>query len=197
MPYPSRIDYDTLIATAVELVERDGADALSLGKLAGELGVRAPSLYRYIANKAALLEAVNLHTLQALFAAFEAALAAAPDDPTAQLEAVADVLRDFAHAHPHTYVMAMTAAPSAGRPDEDLLVSMILPIQTRVAALVGVEASLSALRGLLALIHGFIMLELNEQLQRGGDLDDAFHRSVAAYLAGWRALIDRGSSGLD
>lgn len=185
MPYPSQVDYDTLIATAAQLIEAEGADALSLSKLAGEFGVRAPSLYRHVANKAALLTAVNLHTLRRLFTEFDAALAAEDGNATAQLLAIADALRDFAHANPRAYVMAMTAPPGEGRPDEEILLNLVLPIQTRMAALVGEEASLPALRGLLALVHGFIMLEVHEQLQRGGDLDDAFQRALSAYLNGW------------
>ena len=74
MPYPSQINADSIVAAACEIIERDGVEALSLGKLAEALGVRAPSLYRYFENKAALIQAVNLRTLQALFVAFDEAL---------------------------------------------------------------------------------------------------------------------------
>jgi hypothetical protein len=45
--------------------------------------------------------------------------------------------------------------------------------------------SLAALRGLLALVHGFVMLEMNNQLRRSGSLEEAFTQSAAAYLRGW------------
>ncbi len=40
------------------MVDREGLDALSMRKLGEELGVEAMSLYRYVANKAALLDGV-------------------------------------------------------------------------------------------------------------------------------------------
>jgi hypothetical protein len=80
----------------------------------------------------------------------------------------------------------MTAQVNVTRLDENLLVKMILPIQAIVAKLSGPDNSPSTLRGLLALVHGFSMLELHNQLQRGRDLDATFADSVAACLEGWR-----------
>ena len=185
MPYPSQVNRDAIIDTAYAIVEADGADALSLGAVARTLGVKTPSLYRYVANKAALIEAVNLRTLTQLFTAIDQALAVTDGDAAARLLAIGRTLRSFAHAHPHAYQLAMTAPPSQGRPDEELLVSFVLPVQAIMAEHVGETASLSALRGLLALVHGFSMLELNEQLQRGGDLSATFDATVRAYLRGW------------
>ena len=145
----------------------------------------SPSLYRYFRRKNALLQAVNLLTLQQLFAEIDGALQANTGGPAERLLAVAQTLRGFAHAHPHTYVSTMTAQVSVTRPDEDLLVQMALPIQAVMAQISGPDRSLSALRGLLALAHGFSMLELHNQLQRGGDLDAAFADFVVADLNGW------------
>ena len=187
MPYPSQIDADSIVAAACEIIERDGVEALSLGKLAEALGVRAPSLYRYFENKAALIQAVNLRTLEALFVAFDEALSDVSARPADRLRSVAHAFRSFAHQHPRRYVLAMTAEVAVTRPDENLLVEMILPIQAIMAELTGQAASLAALRGFLALVHGFAMLEVHQQLQRGGDLDAAFDDSLRAYIAGWQS----------
>ena len=44
-----------ILETAIELVDREGLGALSMRRLAGELGVEATSLYNHIPNKEALL----------------------------------------------------------------------------------------------------------------------------------------------
>jgi hypothetical protein len=54
-----------------------------------------------------------------------------------------------------------------------------------MAEITGEAESLPALRGLLALMHGFVMLELAQQFRRGGDLDAAYDKAVRAYLNGW------------
>ena len=56
MPYPTQITKDQIIQKAHALIEQEGRDALSLGKLATALGVKAPSLYRHVGNKAELVE---------------------------------------------------------------------------------------------------------------------------------------------
>ena len=58
-------------------------------------------------------------------------------------------------------------------------------VQEIMARISGAENSLAALRGSLALTHGFITLELNGQFRRGGDLSETFDQIIRAYLAGW------------
>lgn len=50
---------DRIVATALEIVDQDGLKGLSMRKIAGRLGVEAMSLYRHVANKADLLEALH------------------------------------------------------------------------------------------------------------------------------------------
>ncbi len=55
-----------------------------------------------------------------------------------------------------------------------------------MADVVGEANSLPALRGMLALLHGFVSLELSERFQRGSDFDATYDAVVAAYLRGWQ-----------
>src|SRR5574341_441125 len=116
MPYPSQINLDSIVEAARRLVEAGGLDYLSLGRVAGELGVKAPSLYGHVGSKDDLLRAVNTRTVALLFEAIHAALDAAPDDPAERLLSVAQAFRAFAHANPHTYVLAMADPHPARQP---------------------------------------------------------------------------------
>jgi AcrR family transcriptional regulator len=51
------LDEQTIYAAALELIDRDGT--FSLARLAGHLGVRAPSLYTHVSNKDAIVEGVR------------------------------------------------------------------------------------------------------------------------------------------
>jgi AcrR family transcriptional regulator len=183
MPYPAQTNRATIVATARELIEREGAETVSLAQLAATLGIKAPSLYRHIPNKDALLQAVNTLTIQELFAVYEVALRDAPQAPQARVLAICRAHRAFAHANRRTYTLAFSNAIPAQRPPDELLEQLVLPVEALLADVVG--RALSALRGLLALMHGFVMLEINDQLRRGGDLTATFEAAVAAYLAGW------------
>ena len=188
MPYPTQITRESIVQKAAEMVEQEGIEQLSLGKLAQALGVKAPSLYRYVNNKDALLQAVNLQTIQRLFAAYEQALADVGGEAEVRLTAVLQAHRTFALSHPRCYMLALANPIGAQRPDEAILTQMVLPIQAIAAEIAGPAQSLATLRGALALVHGFVMLELNNQLRRGGDLTADFGQAITAYIRGWQTV---------
>lgn len=192
MPYPAQTDRTTIVQTARTLIEQEGVDQLSLAWLASVLGIKAPSLYRHVPSKTALLQAVVTLTFQQLFEAYTMALDAGGDTPEEQLLAILRAHRAFAHANPRTYVLAFTTTVPEQRADEAMLARLALPIQQLMAALSGPAQSLAALRGALALVHGFVMLELNQQLRRGGDLDAAFNAAITAYIVGWQQVSAAG-----
>lgn len=185
MPYPSQIDAETILHEARLLLEAEGLAKLSLRVLAEErLGVKAPSLYRYFRNKQALLHAIAEQTVAGLFQAIYAVMDTG-ETPVERLGHVADVYRQYAHEHPAAYQLVFIQADAANLlPDNTLLVPMIQPVQALLVPLCGEEQSLAAIRGLLALLHGWVMLELANQLRRGGDLNAHYRQVVAVYLNG-------------
>ena len=185
-PYPAQTDLAAIVETARMLIERDGLDRLSLSSLAAELGIQPPSLYRYVRSKTALLQAVIEQTYRSLFQAYQEALVTTPEGAKERLKALFHAHRDFALANPNTYILAYTATDPELRTDPGYLEGQAVIIQRIMAQISGEDQSLAALRGALALVHGFVMLELKEQLQRGGDLSATFDACVNAYLRGWQ-----------
>ncbi len=183
MPYPSQIDPQAVVQLARQMIEDDGVENLSLARLAKALKVSAPSFYKHFDSKGVLLQAVNLQTSRALVTAL--ATEDEQTDAAERLIAMARNYRAFVRTHPRTYALAFSNLSPDTRPDPAQLERLAIPLQEQMAWLTGNENALTALRGFWALIHGFCMLEINQQFQRGGDLDVAFTRSVEAYLAGW------------
>ncbi len=186
-PYPARIDRDELIRTARAMVEADGADRLTLGKLAKTFGVKTPSLYNHIASKTALLQAVNTLTLREQMHAVLAAIhAVEQDDPRAALWAGATAYRDYALAHPRAYLLLYASDDPGVLPDTALVRDLTQPVLGLFAAYIGDAGALHALRGLWALMHGFVTLEIAGQFQReDGAVASAWQRTLAVYLDGW------------
>lgn len=196
-PYPVQITRDGLVEQAWGIAARDGVEGLSLARIAEALGVKAPSLYNHIKGKAELLKAVNELTIRRLFDVMDAVAARfALEDAHICLVAVAEAYRTFAHTHPIPYTLAFATTDPMARPDPAELVARAVPYQARMAHLSGEVESLTALRGLLALMHGYVMLELHNQLQRGGDLGVTYTRLVKQYLAGWKDA-ERGRQGAE
>jgi AcrR family transcriptional regulator len=178
MPHPAQITRDALIARAWEMAEAEGVEQMTLAKLAAALGVKAPSLYHHMRSKAE-------RTTQQLFAALHETLSAAGDAPAAErIRRLAAAYRAFAQAHPILYMLAFTTVEAEARPDPAYQEQGVIPIQAVLAELTGADESLTAIRGLLALMHGFVMLEINDQFRRGGDLDAAYAEGIEVYLRG-------------
>jgi AcrR family transcriptional regulator len=186
MPYPSQVTQETIVARARVLIEQEGFDQLSLARLAESLGIKAPSLYRYFASKNALLRAVNNATGAQLISSVREAVSATKGSPEAQIMAMSKAYRAFAHANPIVYGLLYSAISPDAQSDPQEAEQQVLPLQALMAQVSGQDHSLPALRGALALIHGFVMLELTGNFRRGGVLDTAFEESVLAYIRGWK-----------
>ena len=70
---------DDIIDAAGQLLERDGTEGLTMRAVAGELGIRAPSLYKHIADKRELEIAVVAAALEQQAEAFERVIANSGD----------------------------------------------------------------------------------------------------------------------
>ena len=114
MPRPSTplLSRDLIRDTALRLIDADGLDALSMRRLAAELGVQAASLYSHYPTKDHVLDAVaNLLTRQVDASGF------ADDDWRTGLRTWARSYRDALAAHPNAVPLV---ASGAGQRDDFL-----------------------------------------------------------------------------
>lgn len=185
-PYPSQTNRENIVDTAIDLIERDGVQNLSLSSVAAELGIKAPSLYRYVESKDALLHAVIEQTYLKMFEAYDAVLEQDYGGPAEILLNLAKAQYCFAHEYPNNYMLAyFTANPEfSGNPN--MLRERAIAVQVIIQEISGEKNALPAYRGLLALVHGYVMLELNGQFRRGGDLEGMLEQTVSAYLKCWK-----------
>ncbi|MEO8394207.1 MAG: TetR family transcriptional regulator, partial [Chloroflexota bacterium] len=51
-----RLNKDQIVRTALQLLDRDGLEGVTLRRLGKELGVQAPAIYWHVANKETLLD---------------------------------------------------------------------------------------------------------------------------------------------
>jgi AcrR family transcriptional regulator len=163
-----KITRGVVLAAALEIIDRDGAEGLSMRRLAGALNRDPMILYRHAPNKAALLDGVVETVL--------AQLKVDPADPdwAAQLRAIAWDYRRLALAHPHVVPLLVTrplATPLALRPPGTLRpLEDVLTLLTR-AGFSGPDA-LHVYRALFGLLHGHVLNELQELVEKPEETDD-------------------------
>ena len=166
-----------IVAAARELLEQEGVEHLTMRRLADRLGIRAPSLYKHFADKAAVEAAVISDGFAELADAFERRATADAADP---LRALATAYREFARTQPHLYrLMTERPLPRAELPPgiED---RAALPLHEAL----GGDADLA--RAAWAFAHGMTNLELNGRFPENADLDAAWDRGLAAFRGAGR-----------
>jgi AcrR family transcriptional regulator len=163
-----KITRELVLATALELIDRDGAGALSMRRLGAALDRDPMILYRHAPGKAALLDGV-----------VETVLARLRVDPAApdwadQLRAVARDYRALALAHPNVVPLLVTrplATPLALRPRGTLRpLEDLLALLTR-AGFTGPDA-LHIYRAFFGFLNGHLLNELQELVDNPDETDD-------------------------
>ena len=162
-----------IVAAALEILESEGRDSLTMRRIAERLGIRAPSLYKHFPDKGALEAALISTAFEEQAELFERAVEGSAD-PLADLAAA---YRRYAHAHPHLYRL-MT--------DQELRRDLLVPgVEARAGRPIFVAAGSERdrARAAWAFAHGMTMLELTKRFPPGADIDAAWDAGIAAFRA--------------
>ena len=161
-----------IVSAARQILEREGAEGLTMRRLADAVGIRAPSLYKHFSDKAAVEIALIDDGFEEIAERFEAAAANGGNS----LAELATAYRAFALAHPHLYRL-MTAGPLPRK--------YLRPgVEARAAApIVQAVGDPDLARAVWAFAHGMVILELDGRFPADADLDAAWARGLAAFGA--------------
>ena len=181
MPAVAKVSDEEILRAARRIVDRDGVAALSMQAVADTVGVRAPSLYKRFADRAALLGAVQRQLFAELGERLE--LAAARPGPQLALRAMADAYRAFARAHPHLYALMFSSGIPRDAAGDAARQAAAQPILSRLRDRVGLDRALPTARVLTAFVHGFVSMELAGAFRLGGDVDEAFAHGLGLLLS--------------
>jgi AcrR family transcriptional regulator len=161
--------------------------------VADRVGVRAPSLYKRLDDRSALIAAIAGDVLEDLGRAIHPALEA--DDPADAVRIMADRYRAFAHGSPGAYQLLFTRLLPAAQPTAEANARASADLLILAERLVGRERSLEAARLLTAFAHGFVSMELAGAFRLGGEVDAAFRFAVETLIAGLTARSGRSALG--
>lgn len=171
MPTPERTSYAEIVAAGREILEHSGPAGLTMQAVATRVGVRAPSLYKRVRDRDALLTAVAEAVVDDL--------AVRLDSVGGDLPELAAAYRTHAHEHPEGFRLMFTAAAPLSSLDR-----AAAPVIRATAELVGADAALDAARLFTAWATGFLQMELAGAFRLGGDVDRAFAYGLERIIAG-------------
>lgn len=172
------LDHETITRAAVAAADQDGLGAVSIRKVAGQLGSSPMSLYRYISSREDLTELMYDAVLGELDLGEIDQGDTKPDWRTG-LTAIARGLRAIHHRHPWVGQLGQraTLGPNAVRMLEHAMAcvqSLGLPI----------DATLDLVSTTMQFTRGFVLEELGElEAQRSRGMDQqTWHQHLAPFI---------------
>lgn len=150
------LDRDDVVEAALRLVENGGTKALTMRKLAAELGVAPTTIYWHVGGRDEVVEAVVARQGEQL-----ASVEVTGDDPVERVTSAARHVWSSALAHPE--VMKLAHAHGATSLLE-MHLEAALARELEAAGLRG-EAARDALRGILLCVGGFLVVALRAREQ--------------------------------
>jgi AcrR family transcriptional regulator len=176
---------EAVVTAAAALADAHGLHAVTLARLAADVGVRPPSLYAHVAGLDDLRRRIAARGARELAAALQAAAAGRARRDA--LEAVARVYRQYAREHPGSYA-AMQRPADLEDPEAQAAAAALVGVVGAVLRGYGVEGdeAIHAIRVVRAALHGFVSLEAEGGFGIPLNLDHTFERLVA--------VLDQGLS---
>jgi AcrR family transcriptional regulator len=175
-----RLTTSKVVDAALELVDEQGVEGLTLAAVAARTGVATPSLYKHVASLADLRGHVGVRLLEDMADRFtRAVLGLAGDDAVA---ALMHAYRAYVNEHPKRYA----AMPMDPLHDELQRAAGMKLMEIQLATLrgYGIEgsAAIHATRRLRVIVHGFASIESSGGFGLPEGLDDTYDQLVRMYL---------------
>lgn len=183
----TQVDRDVVIATAAAIADAEGLDNLTLTRVAKDLGISQPALYRHVDGYDDLIRSLGLLGRQVLAEALsEAAIGVSDDDA---VRALGYAWRKVVLERPGLYA-ATDRYPCAGDLELEEAVDGVLElIATALAGYdLGDDDRVHAARALRSTFHGFAHLEAGDGHPHPNDLDDTFEHIIELLCVGIRNL---------
>ena len=187
MSHRMGLDQASVVEAAAKLVDEEGIEQLTLGRLAERLHVKTPSLYNHIAGLPGLKHDLALYCLRDLLGCVTRATIG--KSGAEAILALADAYRTYAKQTPGRYALTLQAPPPG---DQEVQAAAQQVVEVVLAVLtpykLGEEDAIHAIRGLRSIVQGFISLELAGGFGMPIDTEASFHWLIQLFIDGLSQL---------
>ncbi|WP_019504829.1 TetR/AcrR family transcriptional regulator [Pleurocapsa sp. PCC 7319] len=172
-----------VIEAAIACIEKEGASALGVNRVARELGIKPPAIYKHLQGNTELKKAVALAIYKLLFIELKSKTADLKK-PRNFLKAGGMISRDFARSHPGLFQVMMQFKL---QPEDPESASVIQEFQSLVQVFLNSQGLsnnklIDIMRMINSAIFGFITLEQSGLLTLPRSTDDSFEVMLDALL---------------
>lgn len=182
------LDPTVITAAAADIADEVGFNALTMGAIAEQVGVRPPSLYKHVSGQDDVNRRIAILAFEEASGVIGDAIQGLAGKDA--LRAAAHALRGFAMEHPGRYAATIGVAPVG--PDDPLTSAAVRSIRPLEAVLRGYDIdpddNVHAVRALRSIFHGFASLQATGGFQWATDVDTSFDWLVDLIDRGLRAI---------
>ncbi len=182
----ARLDKNTVVQAAVEILNAEGVQALTLNRLAEELKIKTPSLYNHIDGLTGLQQ--ELAVLNAKLLADRLGAAAIGKSGAELFMDASQAFRAYVKEYPGLYMSTLRSSATLQVQDPNLQREEERMMQVGLAIMSSLglngEDAIHGLRAFRSVVHGFATLEIAGGFGLPQDCDESFRRLVSALVAG-------------
>jgi AcrR family transcriptional regulator len=186
MPRRPGLDRAAVVRAAADLVNAEGIEALTVGRLASLLGIQPPSLYNHVGGLPDVYRELALLNASALADRLTgAAVGRAGGDA---VHAIAQAYRGYIKESPGVYLSSLRSSLNRQEPDPALEAAEERAVRVVVAVVASFglhgDDAIHGARALRSAVHGFTTLEIAGGFGIPIDLDESFTRLIDALING-------------
>jgi AcrR family transcriptional regulator len=187
------LDQAIVVEEAARLVDEEGLEQLSLGRLAERLGIRTPSLYNHVAGLRGLRHDLALYCQRELLGRLIRATVG--KSGAEAIFGLADAYRAYARERPGRYALTLQA-PEPGDRETQAVARELVDVGRAVLApyRLSDEEAIHAIRSLRSIVHGFSSLEVAGGFGMPIELDASFHWLLKLFVDGLEQKTTRDPS---
>jgi AcrR family transcriptional regulator len=182
----ARLDKNAVVQAAVEILNVEGTQALTLNRLAEELNIKPPSLYNHVDGLTGLYQ--ELAVLNAKLLADRLGAAAIGKSGAELFMDASQAFRAYVKEYPGLYMSTLRSSGTQQVQDTNLVREEERTMKVGVAIMASLglqgEDAIHGLRAFRSMVHGFATLEIAGGFGLPQDCDESFRRLVSALVAG-------------
>jgi AcrR family transcriptional regulator len=172
-----------VVQAAIDCLDRDGESALGVNRVARELGVKPPAIYKHLDGNTGLRRAVSLEIWRNYLTDCQNQMTDITE-PRTLLHVGAQATRNFAQRYPARYTVMMQYQMRPTDPEEAEIIQNSLQFFQNSLQLykLSEDALIDAMRMVNAAIYGFITREQQELMTLNRSTDQSYEVMLDALI---------------
>jgi AcrR family transcriptional regulator len=183
-----------IVRAAIACLDQDGEAALGVNRVARELGIKPPAIYKHLDGNTGLRRAVALEIWRNYLADCQSKIANIAD-PRALFRVGAQATRNFARLYPAQYAVMMRYQMRPTDPEEAEMILNSLHFFQRSLQLYELsdDTLIDVMRMVNAAIYGFIIREQSELMTLSRSTDQSYEVMLDALLVAIEHIQQRNN----